>query len=150
MFTWCRIEIHSGSKVSIGNENPYEFIPERVIPEQVFLRYRSGMNLNPASSNTAFTLTLRMDLTQTGRERRRERYKTIHLIRKYNDFTWECNQLSTFPSSSFGFVNRTWKARFCGFQRTWATKHESFQSPCGFKIKVSNSLCSHSFASEIK
>ena len=29
----------SGSKVSIRNENPYEFIPEWVIPEQVFVKY---------------------------------------------------------------------------------------------------------------
>ena len=39
------------------------------------------------------------DLTQRGREHRRECYKTIHLITKYNDFTWECNQLATFPSA---------------------------------------------------
>ena len=45
------------------------------------------------------------DLTQLGRECRRERHKTVDLITKYNDFTWECNQLATFPSSSF--VNRT-------------------------------------------
>ena len=45
------------------------------------------------------------DLSQLGREHRRERHKTIDLITKYNDFTWECNQLVPFPSSSF--VNRT-------------------------------------------
>ena len=82
------------------------------------------------------------DLTKLGRERRRERHKTIDLITKYNDFTLECNHLAAFPSSSF--VNRTRKAQFCGFQRTWTTKHESFQSPCGFKIKISNFLCLHS------
>ena len=42
------------------------------------------------------------DLTQVGREHQRERYRIIVLITKYNDFTWECNQLATFPSSSFG------------------------------------------------
>ena len=56
------------------------------------------------------------DLTKFGRERRRERHKTIDLITKYNDFTLECNHLTAFPS--FSFVNRTWKAHFCGFQRT--------------------------------
>ena len=48
------------------------------------------------------------------------------------------------------FVNRAWKAQFWSFQRTWTTKHESFQSPSGFKIEVSNLLCSHSFKSKIK
>ena len=75
------------------------------------------------------------DLSKLGRERRRERYKTIDLIAEHiYDSTWECNQLATFPLSSF--VNRTWKVHFCFFQRTWTTKHELFQSPCCFKIKV--------------
>ena len=33
-------------------------------------------------------------------ERRRERYKTIDLIKEYNHLTWECNHLPTFPPSS--------------------------------------------------
>ena len=45
------------------------------------------------------------DLTKLGRERRRERHKTIDLITKYNDFMLECNHLAAFPS--FSFVNRT-------------------------------------------
>ena len=84
------------------------------------------------------------DFLQPGRERRRERYKTIDLITEYNDFTWKWNQLAAFPPSSS--VNRTWKAQFCGFPEyvnNW--KYESFQSSCGFKIKVSKFSCSHSF-----
>ena len=46
-------------------------------------------------------------------ERRRGRYKTIDLILEYNDFTWECNQLATIPSSSL--ENRPWQLQFCSF-----------------------------------
>ena len=37
------------------------------------------------------------ELKKRGRERERERYKTIDLITEYNPFTWECNHLATFP-----------------------------------------------------
>ena len=52
-------------------------------------------------------------LTQLGREPRRERHKTIDLIIEYNDSTWECNQLATFPSSSL--KNERAKLNFVGF-----------------------------------
>ena len=45
------------------------------------------------------------DFTQLGRERQRERYNTMNLITLYNDFTWECNQLASFPSSSLRHVH---------------------------------------------
>ena len=44
-----------------------------------------------------------IQVNQPRRERQRERYKAIDLITEYNklnNFTWECNQLATFPSSS--------------------------------------------------
>ena len=48
---------------------------------------------------THSTLYIR-ELKQRGRERQRERYKTIDLITEYNHFTWECNHLGTFSPSS--------------------------------------------------
>ena len=48
---------------------------------------------------THSTLYIR-ELKQRGRERQRERYKTIDLITEYNHCTWECNHLATFSPSS--------------------------------------------------
>ena len=86
--------------------------------------------------------------TQLGRERRRERHKTIDLITEYNDFTWERNQLATFPSSSF--VNRTRKAQFCGFRRTWTTRRMNhFNLHAVSKLKFLISYV-HTASSKIK
>ena len=40
------------------------------------------------------------ELKQRGRERQRERHKTIDSVTEYKHFTWEYNHLATFPSSS--------------------------------------------------
>ena len=43
--------------------------------------------------NTPRHISKNRELKQWGRERRRERYKTIDLITEYNHFLWECNHL---------------------------------------------------------
>ena len=40
------------------------------------------------------------ELKQRGRERQRERGKTMDKVREYNHCTWERNHLVTFPPSS--------------------------------------------------
>ena len=40
------------------------------------------------------------ELKQRGRERQRERHKTVDSVTEYNHCTWEYNHLATFPPSS--------------------------------------------------
>ena len=46
---------------------------------------------------------------------------------EYSNFTWECNKLAAFPSSSL-------KQKFRALLDNVNKKHESFQSSCGFKV----------------
>ena len=65
------------------------------------------------------------ELQQRGRERQRERYKTMDLITEYNDFMWECNRLATFPSSSL--QNRMWQNnQFWSFTENVSWKMQIF------------------------
>ena len=68
-------------------------------------------------------------LKQPGRVRQRRRYKTIDLIimTEYNSFMWECNLLTTFPSSSLETEHENISLGVS--QRTWAAYH----SLCAFK-----------------
>ena len=53
--------------------------------------------------NTPRHINKNGELKQWGRERRRERYKTIDLITEYNHFMWECNHL----------VHWSWEQKKC-------------------------------------
>ena len=69
------------------------------------------------------------ELKQRGQESQREHYKSTDLNTEYNDFTWECNHLATFPPSSLSLVS-VWSLMIAGsleslnrriaFDRQWS------------------------------
>ena len=60
------------------------------------------------------TVTDNRELKQRGRERQRERYKTINLIAEYNHWHVEIQPPGTFRPSSLEMF-RTWKPQFSSF-----------------------------------
>ena len=56
------------------------------------------------------------ELKQRGRERQRERHKTIDLITEYNHFMWECNHLAHRSPENKRNVGICWAKSLTGFK----------------------------------
>ena len=68
----------------------------------------------------------------------------IYWIAEYNDLTWECNQLGSFPPSSLETECENLSFFWLPGERA-QQKCESFQSSSYVKMKVSIFLCSRTF-----
>ena len=81
------------------------------------------------------------ELKQWGRERQRERYKTIDLITDYNHFMWECSHLAHRSPENKRNVGIGWAKSLTGFKLdatyanimqhspTWYTKERNMFCP---------------------
>ena len=80
-------------------------------------------------------------LKQRGRERQRERYKTIDLITEYNHFMWECNHLAHRSPENKRNVGICWAKSLTAFKLdaknanimqhrpTWCTNERNMLCP---------------------
>ena len=101
------------------------------------------MNTTVSNRSIVLCLAYTRELKQQGRERQRERYKTIDLRGEYNRCTWECHHLATFPPSSLETERENLNSRV--LSRTWTLEYESFQYSCSFKNRASNFSYSNTF-----
>ena len=109
----------------------------------IWNKLTSKMNTTVSHTSIVLCLSYTRELKQQGRERQRERYKTIDLRAEYNRCTWECHHLATFPPSCLETERENLNSRV--LSRTWTLEYESFQYSCSFKNRASNFSYSNTF-----